>query len=144
MRSELQAEVDAAGLSAVVDLPGFVANPYAFMRRARVFAHSSMYEGLPTVLVEAIACGTAAVSTDSAGGAREILGDGRFGVIVPQEDDALARAILRELRGRTLAPELLRSRAADFGVMAAVDAYERLLEMIAERRAPKGRTGFER
>jgi glycosyltransferase involved in cell wall biosynthesis len=81
-------------VAADVDLPGFVANPFAYMARAAVFVLSSAFEGLPGALIQAMACGCPVVSTDCPSGPREVLDDGRFGPLVPVGDDAaLARAI---------------------------------------------------
>ena len=86
------------GIKKRVDFLGFVGNPYPYMRQADVFVLSSRYEGLPTVLIEALATGTAVIATDSPGGSREILDDGRYGKLVPVADhDALAQAILNTL-----------------------------------------------
>ena len=84
-----------------VSLPGFVDNPYAFLKRAQVFVLSSVWEGLPTVLIEALALGVPVVSTDCKSGPREILKDGKYGALVPVGDHtALAEAILQVLRER--------------------------------------------
>jgi glycosyltransferase involved in cell wall biosynthesis len=83
-----------------VSLPGNVANPYSYMSRAAVFVLSSRYEGLPNVLVEAMACGCPVISTNSPGGAAEILNFGEYGHLVPSGDSqALAIAILDVLHG---------------------------------------------
>lgn len=86
-----------------VSLPGFVDNPYAFLKRAQVFVLSSVWEGLPTVLIEALALEVPVVSTDCKSGPREILKDGKYGTLVPVGDHtALAEAILQVLReGKT-------------------------------------------
>lgn len=77
-----------------VSLPGFVENPYAYLSRASLFVLSSRWEGLPTVLIEALACGVPVVATDCPSGPREILADGKYGGLVPIQDvTALAGAI---------------------------------------------------
>ncbi len=69
-------------------------NPYAYLARASLFVLSSRWEGLPTVLIEALCCGTPVVSTDCPSGPQEILRGGQFGRLVPVGDaDALAQAI---------------------------------------------------
>jgi glycosyltransferase involved in cell wall biosynthesis len=81
-----------------VALPGFVKNPYKYMKRAAVFVLSSRWEGFGMVLVEAMALGTPVVSTDCPSGPAEILKGGKWGRLVPVGNvDALAQAILRTL-----------------------------------------------
>ena len=90
----LKALAGERGVADDVAMIGFVDNPFAFMARASVFALSSLYEGLPGVLIQALACGCPVVSTDCPSGPREILDHGRFGPLVPVGDEAaLARAI---------------------------------------------------
>jgi len=97
-RRTLEARRAALGLDAVVALPGFCANPMAWMGRAAVLVLSSSWEGLPGVLLQAMACGTPVVSTDCPHGPREILEDGAWGALVPVGDaPALAAAISRQL-----------------------------------------------
>ena len=99
LRPRLQAQSDELGLADAVLLPGFVANPMAWMARAAVFVLSSRWEGLPGVLLQAMACGAPVVSTDCPHGPREILEGGRWGVLVPVGDaPALAAAIVQQLQ----------------------------------------------
>ena len=115
------------GIGHAVELPGFVANPFAWMARARVFAVSSIYEGLSMVLVEAMACGTPVVSTDCPHGPREVLEDGRWGPLVPVGDaGALAGAILETLRD-PLPPDVLVSRSRAFAIGPAIDRHVGML-----------------
>lgn len=113
-----------------VEMPGFVADPEAYMAHAAVFVMSSRTEGLPTVLIEALAAGAPVVSTDCPSGPREVLRDGEFGPLVPVGDvEALASAIL----GRLAEPR--RSAPAEawepYTLEAAVEGYLRLLELNA-------------
>jgi glycosyltransferase involved in cell wall biosynthesis len=83
-----------------VDLHGFAANPYPILARASLFVLSSRWEGLPWVLIEALACGTKVVSTDCPSGPREILADGAFGQLCPVGDvAAMASAMINALTG---------------------------------------------
>jgi glycosyltransferase involved in cell wall biosynthesis len=104
-RPALEALVKQLGLEQAVSLPGFVANPYPYMVRAALFVLSSRWEGLPGVLIEALYCGTPAISTGCPSGPREILADGQYGQLAPVGDvQALAQAMLLSLRGGALRP----------------------------------------
>ena len=96
-RSQLQALIEQLGLAQCVSLIGFQSNPYSYMSNADVFVLSSMWEGLPTVLIEALALGLRVVTTDC-GGAREIMDKGFAGFIVPVGNElALSKAIHKAL-----------------------------------------------
>ncbi len=127
-RDALQALVVKLNLGSEVHLPGFVANPYAWMARSAVFALSSRWEGLPTVLVEAMACGVTPVATDSPGGTSEILEGGRYGILTPVGDaQSMADALLHALDHPLHAADLQR-RADDFSIERAVSRYVELVE----------------
>jgi len=130
-RARLQALVSELGLRGQVALPGFVANPYAYMARAQVFVLSSVFEGLPNTLIEAMACETSVVSTDCQSGPREILEDGLYGRLTPVADpQALAEAILATLDNPT-DPEHLRRRADMFSLETVVGQYLEALNVPA-------------
>jgi glycosyltransferase involved in cell wall biosynthesis len=106
-RGELESLCRSLGIAADVDLPGFVANPYAVLARARLFVLSSRWEGLPGALIEALACGARVVSTDCPSGPREILDDGRYGQLVPVGDTAaMADAMRAVLNGSFVAADM--------------------------------------
>ena len=131
----LVALVRELGIGHAVELPGFVANPFAWMARARVFAVSSIYEGLSMVLVEAMACGTPVVSTDCPHGPREVLEGGKWGPLVPVGDPgALAAAILETLCDPP-PPDGLVSRSRAFSVEACIGCH---VALMAEPRAGRG------
>jgi len=136
-RRALEAIVRELGLERDVALPGHVDNHWAWMARASVFVLSSAWEGLPGVLIEAMACGCPVVSTNCASGPSEILEGGAYGPLVPVRDDRLlAEAILKVLDAPP-DPERLRTRASIFSVEPAVDAY---LDVLLSRRAGSSAT----
>jgi glycosyltransferase involved in cell wall biosynthesis len=126
-RAELEALVQRLGLDERVALPGFLPNPYAYMARSKVFVLSSIWEGLPTVLIEALACGCQVVSTDCRSGPREILEGGKWGRLVAVGAiDELAGAMLAALNsGDELAGSIATAR---FTAAASVARYLRLIE----------------
>jgi len=100
-REALELEVKSLGLEDCVSLPGFVDNPFAYMAKAGLFVLSSRFEGLPTVLIEALASGARVVSTNCPSGPDEILAGGKYGKLVPVGDPAsMADAICDVLRGQ--------------------------------------------
>jgi glycosyltransferase involved in cell wall biosynthesis len=100
-RSKLETLVHDLGLERVIALPGYVTNPYAFLKRAALMVLPSIWEGSPNVLLEALACGCPVVSTNGPGGAAELLDQGRYGRLVAVGDvEALADAMLAVLRGQ--------------------------------------------
>lgn len=100
-RLSLQSLINQLGLEQDVNLMGFVQNPYPYMARASMFVLPSRWEGLPTVLVEAMYLRTPIIATDCPGGSREILQDGKFGKLVPvNEPLVLAEAIEGSMNDR--------------------------------------------
>ncbi|MDO8334789.1 MAG: glycosyltransferase [Nitrosomonas sp.] len=98
LRRELETFIQREGLTDTVRLLGFQENPLKYFKQSRVFVLSSYVEGLPNVLVEAMACGCTPVSTDCPTGPREVLKGGEYGYLVPMRDpEAMASAIQRAL-----------------------------------------------
>lgn len=125
-RAYLETIVEKCGLVGRVHLPGYEPNPLRAMAQADVFVLSSLYEGLPNVLIQALACGARVVSTDCETGPSEILEGGRWGALVRPGDAAdLAKAIERALTQRDWPDG--RGRAANFSTADVADAYLRVL-----------------
>jgi glycosyltransferase involved in cell wall biosynthesis len=126
-RSTLEQLVNQLGITADVDMPGYVENPYPYFRQAAVFVLSSAWEGLPNVLIEAMACGCPVVATDCPSGPGEILEQGRIGKLVPVGDvTAMAGAIDATLDAP--APrELFVERAKHYSYDGVVADYARVL-----------------
>jgi glycosyltransferase involved in cell wall biosynthesis len=104
-QAALASLVKQLGIEEHVSFPGFVSNPYPYMARASVYVLSSRWEGLPTVLAEALYCGAPLVATDCPSGPREILRNGLYGRLVPVGDlDSIACAIQATLEGNVIHP----------------------------------------
>ncbi|MGH8947096.1 MAG: glycosyltransferase [Acidimicrobiia bacterium] len=129
-RQNLSKLVRELGIGDEVAMPGFVPNVYKFMSRSDLFVHPSRWEGLPGVLIEAMACGLPIVASDALGGSAEVLAHGRHGRLVePDNEAALVEAILDGLRGRI--PPADRSGWARFEQASVVSQYEALLRRCA-------------
>jgi len=144
-RGRLERLARRLGVAEDVALPGFAGNPYAWMARSSAFVLSSAWEGLPSVLIEAMACGCPVVSTDCPSGPSEILDGGALGPLVPVGDSqALAHALAGVLEKPPDA-DRLRERAALFSVEAATTRYLEVLRRAAGRalEAPRRSAGAE-
>ncbi|WP_193310622.1 glycosyltransferase [Halorubrum halophilum] len=118
------------GIEDKVWLPGFVDNPYKYMTNASVFVLSSTSEGLPTVLIEALASGCPVVSTDCPHGPAEILNEGEIAPLVePNDPDALSNAISSVLENPQREGEL-KSRANDFRPESIIQEYDELVSQL--------------
>ena len=115
---ELKQMAARLGVEDRVLFAGFRTNPYNVISRSDVFVLSSLWEGLPNVLIESLAVGTPIVASDCSSGVREVLDQGKFGVIVPSRDsDALARGLRAVLEGdRRFEEADLIGRAGDFSL----------------------------
>lgn len=119
--------IEEVGVAADVQVGGYVANPAPYMKHAAMLALSSAWEGLPGVLIEALACGCPVVSTDCPSGPREILDGGRFGRLVPVGDDAALAAAIEATLDDPPGRETLLARAEDFGSERSIASYLELL-----------------
>ncbi len=99
-RQSLENQIQELGIADDVSLPGFVNNPHTYMANAAVYVLSSRWEGLPTVLVEALYCGATLVATDCPSGPKEILQNGELGCLVQmQNPESIANGIQQALDG---------------------------------------------
>lgn len=106
-RPALQRLAAERGVGETVVMPGFKANPYGYIRSADIFALSSRFEGMPIVMLEAMALGKPIVAADCRSGPAELLGDRGCGILAPAEDaDELAKALKRLLEDRDYAMKL--------------------------------------
>ena len=96
------------GIADSVVFLGFSSNPYPWIAHAKAIAHSAKFEGLPTVMIESLIMGKLIVATDCPTGPREILDQGRAGLLTPVGDAAkLAESLHQVLTDNTLQTSLL-------------------------------------
>ncbi len=131
LESILKAQAERLGLRDVVHFAGFQLNPYPCFKHADLFVLSSRYEGLPNVILEALALGTPVVAMDCPGGVREILDGCALGWLVTKPDALkLAQTIISALgssKNIARGGELVESIISRFGIERAVRDYETLL-----------------
>ena len=137
-RPRLEKMVHKKGLTDIVSLPGWVENPFAYMRRAAVFVLSSKYEGLSGVLIQALACGCPCVSTDCPSGSREILDGGRVGPLVPVADPSALAAAIEEVLDHPPDISVLTARASQFSYEESISQYVTLLHRLGEKSKQRG------
>jgi len=127
LKTSLEALRDELQLQGIVEFPGYVQNPLKYFYKAKVFVLSSLVEGLPNVLVEAMMCGCTPVSTDCPTGPREVLKDGRYGYLVPVNKPVAMAAAIEQALDNPIASHLLEEAIKDFGEKVVIDRHLRLL-----------------
>ena len=110
----LKALAAQLGIGDRVHFIGFDANPHRWVVRSDLFVFSSKYEGLPTVLIEALALGRNIVATECPTGVRELLMDGQAGTLVPVGNTAIMSDAIAELLSNPLLAAEQRVAATSF------------------------------
>lgn len=133
-RWKIENQIKKNSLEKEVLIKGFDENPYKWMKKSKVFILSSNYEGLPTVLIEALTCETPIVSTNCKCGPSEILNNGEYGVLVPVRDsealkEGIKKVLLDEELQRKLKEKSLK-RAMEFSNEKVIKQLEnQILEL---------------
>lgn len=126
-RQRLRELIESHNLEEYVHLQGYVANPYTYYARARVFVHAARVESLGNVIVEAMMCGCTPVATDCPTGPKEILQGGKYGYLVPMDNPmALAQSISTAI-DHPIHPQLLREGVAPFEESRIITRHFQLL-----------------
>lgn len=129
LRSQLEQMITQWDLTADVELPGFVENPYAYMKQATALVLSSLWETFGMVLAEALACDCPVISTDCDYGPREILANGKYGALVPVGNiDKLAIAMEQILALDDCDRAALIARGQEFSAASAATQYLQVLD----------------
>ena len=132
-RSMLEQYVAENNLTDSVWMPGFVDNPYPFMREADLLACSSVFEGFSTFLTEGVILGKPTVTTDVSG-AHELLGDSEYGLIVENDDEAFYQGmhiLLSDSSSRDTYSAKAEQRSHDFSAEKLTKDSEAFFEMIS-------------
>lgn len=130
-RKPLEVLAQELGLEQRVALPGHDHDIAGWLARADFFLLSSDYEGVPAVVIEAMAAGVQVIATESSASMSEVLGHGRFGRLVPCGDrDALARAISSAEVAHSDV-KAARAQAQRFQVEYAAPAYLEIMRTAA-------------
>jgi glycosyltransferase involved in cell wall biosynthesis len=133
-RRRLENLAAALGVADAVRLEGELANPLPLVARSSAFVLPSLWEGASNALLEALACDVPIVAARSAGNAQEVLGYGRFGLLVdPTDVEGMAQAILYQTSADACRPA---GRAGDFSAAVALARACTAVTDTAGRHAP--------
>ena len=126
----LRAQVNETGLSSRVIFTGPRSDVEAMLALMDVFVSSSLWEGLPTVVLESMASGTPVVATNVSGNA-QLIHNCETGLIVPPDDpESLANAIIRMLEEPALAQLVAKNAQALVEAEYSINSVARQLEQI--------------
>lgn len=127
LEGPLREQARTLGIEGKVHMPGFVNNPYPTIVGAAFVVSTSLAEGFPNTIVEALCLCIPVVSTDCAAGPAQVLREnGDYGILVPESDaealaDGMARMLLPDVRDHYTARA--RERAKAFEVDSVIAEY---------------------
>ncbi len=121
--------INKNGLEKQIILLGQKRNPYVWMKNAKLFVHSSFYEGFGLVLVEAMICGKVVLSSDCPVGPKEILSKENCGVLFKTGDVIDFSKKLLELANKDLSlyQEKIKNRIEEFKIEKIMKEYEKII-----------------
>ena len=134
-RASLEAQIAGLGMRERIFLPGTTDTLWSELTKARAFAMSSRYEGLPMALMESLALGVPCVAADCPSGPRELTRGGQDGLLVPVGDrEALTQALRRvvddDLLCREMGRQASRSMRERYGLDAILPMWDRLFRRV--------------
>lgn len=128
-REKIEMLVKEKSLENKIRLIGKVKNPYIWMKNANYFVHSSKFEGLPTVLIEALICGKIVISSNCPTGPKEILENGEVGFLFPVgNEEQLANILLDVSKGmKKISLKRINEKIKEFESEKIIAQYERII-----------------
>lgn len=133
-RLKIETEIKELCLESNVFLLGHKNNPYKYMKNSDVFVLSSFHEGMPIVLIEAIACDLPVIATDCDFGPREIIKDGYNGFLVPVGNpQIMSEKILIILKNKEIREKFIKNAKANldtFSIDSSLSKYKKIIEKI--------------
>ncbi len=126
--------IENYGIEKNVKLIGFTKNPYVWIKNSLFLVHSSKYEGLPTVLIEALICGKTIISSECPTGPREILKNGECGELFEVGNvKQLSEKLVNFFENSDLIKfyeEKVKMRKEEFNQKNVIREYEKLIDNI--------------
>ena len=127
-REKIEKMIKDENMEKDIILLGSIKNPYPWLKKAKIFVHSSKYEGLPTVLIEALILNKKVISSSCPTGPKEILENGRIGDLYEIGDyEKLAYYIIESLKNNSLNKELIEKEIQKFSREEVIKDYEKLI-----------------
>lgn len=93
-RDEIEAQIQANNLAEDLIIVGYKENPYPYIKACDVFVHPAYEESFGLAILEALILEKTVVSTKTMG-AKEVLNNGEFGVLVPMDSKSIADAVIK-------------------------------------------------
>ena len=127
LRHDLERQVSRLSITESVLLPGFVNNPYKYMKNSNVFVLTSLWEGFGNVVAESMALGNQVVSTNCNSGPSEILENGKYGFISSTFNKYEIAKLMVDSVNTPIDPDLVIERGKYFSVERASIEYKNFL-----------------
>ncbi len=130
-KERLLHSIDKEGLSDVIHLLGFDPNPYRYLSKMDLFVCTSYREGYSTAVTESVALGVPVFTTDCSG-MDEILEGGKYGMIVPNDDESIYEGLKDLLTHREKIKQYAQaiSEAPRMTTQSLVDEYEKFFDSL--------------